>query len=87
MIPDLLEATQEYMQKLNALEAAYQRDEVSLEEVDAQVKVLMTELGQSRRQAFRALAANLRHTLAAHREAVAGALCLGLLTYAWLINS
>lgn len=87
MIPDLLEATQDYMKKLNALEAAYQRDEVSLEEVDAQVKVLMTELGQSRRQALSALAASLRHTLQTNREAVAGALCLGVLTYTWLINS
>lgn len=86
MIPDLLEATQDYMKKLDALEAAYQRDEVSLEEVDARVKVLMTELGQSRRQAFSALAASLRHTLQTNREAVAGALGLGVLTYAWLIT-
>lgn len=48
MNPNLLEATQEYWHKLNELEAAYQRGEVTLEEVDAKVEALMVELGRTR---------------------------------------
>ncbi|MBD0335046.1 MAG: hypothetical protein ICV62_06130 [Cyanobacteria bacterium Co-bin13] len=85
MIPDLLEATQEYMQQLNALEAAYQRDEISLEEVDARVEELMVDLGRTRREAFSALWAGLRHSLQTQWETVAGATSIGVLAYLWLV--
>ena len=35
MFPNLFTATQEYWRKLDALEASYQRGEISIEEVDA----------------------------------------------------
>ncbi len=58
---NLLEATQEYWRKLDALEVAYDQGEISLEEVDAQVNLLMAELGRKRREAWRVFLANLNH--------------------------
>lgn len=86
MIPDLLEATHEYMQKLNELEAAYQRDEIPIEEVNAQVKVLMKDLGRTRREVFSAYAASFRHILQTQWETVAGVAGVGVLTYMWWAN-
>lgn len=83
MIPDLLEATQDYMQKLDALEAAYQRDEVSVEQVNAQVKVLMQDLGRTRREALRAFAASFWQSRQTQWESLAGVACLGVLAYLW----
>ncbi|HEY9880019.1 MAG TPA: hypothetical protein V6D29_16310 [Leptolyngbyaceae cyanobacterium] len=83
MIPNLLEATHEYMQKLNELEAAYQRDEVSIEEVDAQVKVLMADLGRTRKEALSAFMASLRYTLQNQWETIAGVAGVGVLALWW----
>ena len=60
MFPNLLEATHDYWRKLNALEAAYQRGDVSLEEVNQRVPELMAELGEERRAAFRFVWAGLK---------------------------
>jgi hypothetical protein len=84
MIPNLLEATQDYWRKLNELDAAYQRGEVSLPEVDARVKELMTELGQERRAALRLMFSNLGQFWQEHRELVLGLGLMGALTYAWI---
>lgn len=70
MIPNLLEATNEYWRKLNELEAAYQRGDVSLEEVDARVATLMAELGQERRATIRFLMDNLNRLWNEQREIV-----------------
>jgi hypothetical protein len=85
MIPNLLEATNDYWHKLNALEAAYQRGEVSLEEVDQQVKELMAELGQERRRTFSYIFNSLRRTWNQKREVVAGVALLGVATIGWLV--
>ncbi|BAS56885.1 hypothetical protein Q2T42_20435 [Leptolyngbya boryana CZ1] len=85
MTPNLLEATHEYWHKLNELEAAYQRGEVTLEEVDAKVKGLMTELGQSRRAAFSDFFSRVRRLWEEQRETIVGVLGLGVLTYGWLV--
>ncbi|MBD2256922.1 hypothetical protein [Pseudanabaena sp. FACHB-2040] len=85
MIPDLLEATQDYMQQLSALEAAYQRDEISIEEVDAKVEELMVDLGRTRREAFSALWASFSNVLQTQWETVAGFTGIGVLTYLWLV--
>ena len=53
MVPNLMESTKEYWQKLDTLDAAYKRGEVSIEEVDVKVAQYMTELGQERRFFFR----------------------------------
>jgi hypothetical protein len=85
MIPDLLEATQDYMKELNALEAAYRRDELTLEEVDARVEELMVDLGRTRREAFSALWVGLKQTLQTQWETVAGFTAIGALSYLWLV--
>lgn len=84
MMPNLLEATNNYWRELNKLNAAYQRDEVSLEEVDARVAVLMAELGQERRAALAAFANGLRHLWQEQRESILGVGILGVLTYVWV---
>ncbi|HEY9696106.1 MAG TPA: hypothetical protein V6D10_02510 [Trichocoleus sp.] len=87
MIPNLLEATNEYWRKLNELEAAYQRGEVSLEEVDTRVATLMAELGQERRATLRFLMGNVSRIWNEQRELVVGLGLVGVLTYAWAVIS
>jgi archaellum component FlaC len=87
MIPNLLEATNEYWRKLNELETAYQRGEVSLEEVDARVVILMAELGQERRAAVRFLMDNVSRVWHEQRELVVGLGLVGVLTYVWVVVS
>lgn len=87
MFPDLLNETRAYWRKLDELEAAYQRGEVSLEEVDARVKTLMAELGQSRRQAFRALFASARQFWQQQPEVIFGVAFIGILAYTWVVVS
>ena len=84
MIPNLLEATTNYWQELNKVEAAYRSGELSLEEVDARVKALMTTLGHERRAAFTACWYGLRHLWQEQREALLGIGVLGTLTYVWV---
>jgi hypothetical protein len=86
MFTDLLSATQDYWQKLDEVEAAYNRDEMTLEEVDAEVKHLMTQLGNTRRQALRDFGASVRYFVQQQREILAGTAVIGLLAYLWLIN-
>lgn len=85
MGPNLLEATNDYWRKLNELEAAYRRGDVSLEEVDAEVKVLMAELGQARRESLSYFLNGLRQTWDAQRELVLGVTLLGSLAYGWWV--
>lgn len=85
MIPNLLEATNEYWRKLNELEAAYQRGEVSLREVDARVITLLAELGQERRATVRFLLNSVSQIWQEHRELVVGLGVLGVMTYAWMV--
>lgn len=87
MTPNLLEATNEYWRKLNELEAAYQRGEVSLEEVDARVAILMAELGQERRATMRFLLDNVSRIWQEQREFVLGLGLIGVLTYSWIVIS
>jgi gamma-glutamylcyclotransferase (GGCT)/AIG2-like uncharacterized protein YtfP len=86
-MPDLLEATNEYWRKLDELEAAYQRGEVSIEEVDAEVKSLMAELGRKRRAAFAYVMNSWSHFWHEQREIIVGVAILGIMTYAWAVVS
>jgi hypothetical protein len=83
---NLLQATRDYWKKLDAVEAAYQRGELSVPEVNARVHDLMAELGATRRQAFKDLWASAQVTLSQQREAIAGTVAVGLLAYLWLAN-
>ncbi len=84
MLPDLLAATNDYWQKLDALEAAYQQGAISLQEVDASVAHLMAELAQERRAALSALWNGLRQRWLAQKELILGVSLVGVLAYAWV---
>lgn len=84
MIPDLIDATADYWKKLDELEAAYQRDEVSLPEVDARVKQFTDELGRSRQEALSAFWASLQHTVTQQRDTIAGVIGIAALSFVWL---
>ncbi len=85
MLPDLIGATRDYWRKLDAVEAAYRRNELTANEVDAEVKALMVELGQTRRQLLRDSWAILQTFVNRQGEALAGAAALGMLAYVWLV--
>ena len=87
MFPNLLEDTKEYWCKLNELEAAYQRGEVSIEEVDGQVKTLMTELGKSRQAALNYVLNSFYHLLNEQKETIIGIAILGVISYTWAVVS
>jgi dienelactone hydrolase len=85
VFPDLIDATRDYWRKLDKIEAAYKRNELDLEEVDAQVHALMADLGQTRRRALREAWGILQAFLQRQGEAVAGFTVVGLLAYVWLV--
>ena len=85
MIPNLMEATRDYWHQLDELEAAYQRGEVSIVEVNARVKELMTDLGRSRRESLTAFRIGIRRLWDDQREAIVGVAGLSVLTYGWLL--
>ena len=87
MFPNLLEATKEYWRQLDELEAAYQQGEIPLEEVDALVAELMTELARERRAAFAYFWHGWQHWLMRQRETLIGLAILALVTYAWVLTS
>lgn len=86
MFPNLLEATKEYSHKLDHLEAAYQQGEIPLEEVDAKVAELMTELAQERRAALTYFWHGWQHWLTTQKETLIGLAILVLATYAWVLT-
>lgn len=85
MLFDLIGATRNYWRKLDAVEAAYRRNELSLEEVDARVAALMIQLGQARRRALRDFGATLQVFVQQQQEAIAGVAAIGVLAYVWLV--
>ena len=85
MIPNLMEATRDYWHQLDELEAAYQPGEVSISEVNARVKELMTELSRSRRESLSYFWSGIRRLWDDQREAIVGVAGLGVLTYGWLL--
>lgn len=87
VMPDLLNATRDYWRKLDELEAAYQRGDVSLKEVDATVQTLMQELGRSRRLALRAFARQIGLFWQNQRDTIVATVLIGCLTYAWVVVS
>lgn len=86
MFPNLLEATNEYWRKLDEVEAAYNRGELSDEEVSNSVKELMAELGQERRLAFSFVWQTLQRWLTTQRETVVGLAVISIIVYVWALN-
>ena len=84
MIPNLVEATQEYWQKLDELEAAYQKGEISIEEVDRQVASLMDELARQRQSFITYFLQSWKHWFSQQKETVVGLAMLGIICYFWL---
>lgn len=84
MFPDLIGATRAYWRKLDEVEAAYRRDELTLEEVNIRVRDLMAELGQTRQQTLREAWAILQTFMQQQGEALAGVAAIGILAYVWL---
>lgn len=87
MFPNLVEPTKRYWRQLDELEAAYQKGEVSLEEVDARVPELIAELGQARREAWFYFLGSWNRMWNEQKEAIVGIALLGILTYTWLVVS
>ncbi|MBE9181714.1 hypothetical protein IQ268_24415 [Oculatella sp. LEGE 06141] len=87
MLPNLLEATKDYWRKLDEVEAAYQRGDLTVAEVDAKVQDLMVELGQERRATLHFVADGCRRLWHEQREAIVGVTLIGVLTYAWVVVS
>jgi len=85
MLPDLISATRDYWRKLDAVEAAYRRHELTATEVNTQVKALMVELGQTRRQMLRDFWAIAQTFARQQGDALAGVAALGVLAYVWLV--
>jgi len=86
MLPDLLSITRNYWHQLDEIEAAYQQDEISLEEVDRRVNQAMAELGRERRAVFRYLWSSWQRWLTTHQETVVGLTALALITSAWVLT-
>ena len=83
-MPDLIQATQDYWKELDKLEAAYRKDEVSIEEVDARVEELMQDLGETRRETWRFFAVSFRRFWTEQKELVLGGAAIAVLTYTWI---
>ena len=86
MFTDLLSATRNYWRQLDNVEAAYKRNEITLEEVDSEVQRLMAELGHQRRRALREAGASLQYFMQQQRDILTGTAVLGVLAYVWLVN-
>jgi hypothetical protein len=86
MFTDLTEATRDYWKKLDDVEAAYKRDEMTVQEVDAEVQQLMMELGNARRRALKDFWASLQYFVNQQREAIAGVAAIAGLAYVWLVK-
>jgi hypothetical protein len=85
MFADLLDTTRDYWRKLDEVEAAYTRNELTLEEVNAKVHALMAELGEARRQALRDFWAVVQVFVQQQKDTLAGVVTIGVLAYLWLV--
>lgn len=85
MLPNLLEATQDYWHKLDQLETAYKKGEISPQEVDARVHELMRELGHERRASLSYMLQSWRRLWNEQRETILGLAFLSVVTYLWVI--
>ena len=85
MFPNLFEATTEYWQQLDEIESRYQQGELSIEEVDQEVEMLMKQLGQKRRESFRFFRDSLSHWISTHTEFLIGLVFVLMVAYSWML--
>jgi hypothetical protein len=85
MFIDLFSATKAYWHKLDQLEAAYNNGQISLEEVNLEVKRLMAELGEERRLAFGQIGASMQQLLVRQKESFLGVGLVALSLYGWWV--
>lgn len=86
MFPDLFTITQNYWHQLDEIEADYQQDKISLEEVDRRVAQAMTALAKKRRAVLNYFWSSWQRWLTAHTETVIGLAVLALITSAWVLT-
>lgn len=87
MFPNLFEATKEYWQQLDHIESRYQQGELSIQEVDEEVKNLMQQLGQKRRESFRYFLASWSNWLSTHAEMLIALSFVVIVAYSWMISN
>ncbi len=86
MFPNLFEATNEYWRQLDEIESRYQRGELSIEEVDREVEILMKQLGQKRRESLLLFKNSLSHWISTHTELLIGFLFVLVVAYSWMLT-
>ncbi|MDJ0731841.1 MAG: hypothetical protein QNJ33_17815 [Crocosphaera sp.] len=86
MFPNLFEATNEYWRQLDEIEYRYQQGELSIEEVDREVEILMKQLGQKRRESLRFLRDTVSHWISTHTELLIGFLFVLVVAYSWMLT-
>lgn len=82
---DLVEDTKRYWHELDALEEAYERGEVSVEEVDSRVDQLMKDLGEKRRRTWQLFFSNLVNFIRDEKMTIFGLAVVVFLIYTWLV--
>lgn len=87
MLINLQEATQEYWQKLDKLESAYQQGKISIKEVDAEVAFLMAEMGRKRRLAINDFWQMTKIWLIQQRETLMALVILVTISYFWFFSN
>lgn len=87
MLINLQEATQEYWQKLDNLESAYQEGKISIKEVDAEVASLMAEMSRKRRLAINDFLQILQMWLTQQRETLIRLGVLGIISSLWFFSN
>ncbi len=83
---DLVEDTKRYWRELDALEQAYERGELSIEEVDSRVDQLMRDLGEQRRRSWNFFFSNLINLIWDEKLTVFIFSVAILLVYTWIIG-
>ncbi|MGK7954967.1 MAG: hypothetical protein AB4063_06870 [Crocosphaera sp.] len=85
MFLNLFEATTEYWRQLDEIETRYNKGELSLEEVDREVEILMKQLGHKRRESLRFFRDSLSHWISTHAEFFIAFIILLLAVYSWML--
>jgi hypothetical protein len=86
MFPNLFEATTEYWQQLDLIESRYKQGELSPSEVDREVKMLMKQLGQKRRENLRFFRDSLSRWISTHTELLIGLVFVLMVAYSWILT-
>ena len=86
MFPNLFSATTEYWRQLDDIEFRYQQGDLSLEEVDREVEMLMKQLGQKRRDSLRFFRDSLSHWISTHTEFLIGFVFVLMVAYSWMLT-